>query len=55
MNLNAGPGLPATLKQDLVQLLKKDGYTSIEQVIGIAHKRETDDVDVEIILAAAVL
>jgi dihydroorotate dehydrogenase len=55
MNINVGPGLPATLKQDLVELLKNDGYTSIEQVIGIAHKGKIDDVEVETILAAAVL
>ena len=30
-----GPGLPATIKQDLLKLLKRDGYENITEIIGI--------------------
>ena len=32
-----GPGLPATIKQDLLRLLDKDGFHKIEDIIGSAH------------------
>ena len=33
-----GPGLPATLKEELLHLMVRDGHTSINSVIGSAHK-----------------
>ena len=32
-----GPGLPATIKQDLLLLLDRDGFANIEEVIGSSH------------------
>lgn len=33
-----GPGLPASIKRDLALLVKKDGYVSIEEAVGAAHR-----------------
>jgi dihydroorotate dehydrogenase len=35
-----GPGLPANLKEDLIKLVKQDGFSNIEEVVGIAHKKK---------------
>jgi dihydroorotate dehydrogenase len=45
-----GPGLPATIKQELLQLLKDDGYKCIEEAIGTAHnlkRKGSDDTETE--------
>jgi dihydroorotate dehydrogenase len=33
-----GPAVPATIKRDLAALVKKDGYNSIEEAVGAAHR-----------------
>lgn len=33
-----GPGLPATLKEELLHLMMKDGHNNIDSVIGSTHK-----------------
>ena len=38
-----GPGLPATIKKELLQLLRDDGYKSIEEAIGASHKLKRKD------------
>ena len=33
-----GPALPATMKRELVELLKVDGYVSVQEAVGAAHR-----------------
>lgn len=42
-----GPGLPATLKEDLLHLMAADGFHCIYEVIGSAHKDITRKIDNE--------
>ena len=40
-----GPGLPATIKRELLKLMRDDGYKSIEEAIGASHnlkKKESE-------------
>jgi len=35
-----GPGLPADIKQGLVELLRQEGYSNVTEAIGAAHKKK---------------
>ena len=37
-----GPALPATMKRELVDLLKADGFVNVQEAVGVAHKSKNE-------------
>ncbi len=38
--MNLGIGLVSSIKKELAELLKQDGYENISQAVGVAHKTQ---------------